>query len=356
MKTCGGRRCSALLGLTCLVVDAHASLRYRHSADVRLQGELPGNAKSVTESRIGEKPADEASGMPEWGVRGPEGGSIKKKMWEKEPTTFGAYIAAIVWVSLIAGMPQALHIIETGPNLKFTKVQIVETTLIYTWLIGGLYLFTNVLLFQSPHFDGNIRSLSLIEAVYLFSQIVTTVGYGDITPAYIRGQVFVGIFVVLSFMLIAGMVSQLAALILEKIEKKMHAEEMAQQSSEIIVDKLVVEERKDAVKIAATPLIQSSFAFGFFVVVGTVFFSQYPGEGKTVPQAIYMSFITLSSVGFGAFTPVTQVGMVFGAYWMLFGVTALAAVISSTGAFVAALKAWELENSKKESARSETAA
>eukprot|EP00929_Paragymnodinium_shiwhaense_P068860 TRINITY_DN34717_c0_g1_i2.p1 TRINITY_DN34717_c0_g1~~TRINITY_DN34717_c0_g1_i2.p1 ORF type:complete len:351 (-),score=78.86 TRINITY_DN34717_c0_g1_i2:317-1369(-) len=342
MKVSGGRRLIALLGLSCLVVDANASLRYRQSADVRLQGELAGNVTSVTE-QLEKKAAEGPSGMPDWGIQGPEGGSIKKNMWEKEPTTFGAYLAAIVWVSLIAGMPLALHVVETGPNLNLGKVQIVEMVLIYTWLIGGLYLFTNILLFQSPHFGGNIRPLSLIEAVYLFSQIVTTVGYGDITPAYIRGQVFVGIFVVLSFMLVAGMVSQFAALVLEKIQKKMHSEEVPDSPG-----KFVVKGRKDAVMIAATPLIQSSTVFGFFVVVGTTFFSQYPGEGKTVPQAIYMSFITLSSVGFGAFTPVTQVGMVFGAYWMLFGVAALAGVISSSGAFVAALKSWEIENSKKE--------
>merc|ERR1719160_1341403 len=98
--------------------------------------------------------------------------------------------------------------------------------MLFSWLILGLYLFCNVMLFQSPHFGDEIRPLTLIEAVYLFSQIFTTVGYGDITPAHVRGQVTVGIFVFVAIMLIADMVSQLSAILVQKAEEnvKKHIE------------------------------------------------------------------------------------------------------------------------------------
>jgi len=285
-------------------------------------------------------------------------GEAKKKAatWKKNPAGAGAYVCAIIWVSIVALMPAMLHFAEEGFNMNFTKTQIVETVLVYIWLIGGLYLFTNVLLFQSPHFGGEIRSLSLEEAVYLFAQIVTTVGYGDITPAKPRGQVFVGIFVVLSFLLVAGLMSQLATIVLERISEKM-ALESEEVDVEVMLSARTKEiKRTDIMWTAATPLMHTSAVFSMFLVIGVIFFSQYPGENKTVFQAIYMSFITLSSVGFGAFTPVTHVGMVFGAFWMLFGVTSLGAVISSMAAFVAAMKQIEKDRIKSEAAEAEKAA
>ena len=51
-----------------------------------------------------------------------------------------------------------------------------------------------------------------------------------------------------------------------------------------------------------------------------------------------MSIITLSTVGFGAFTSNTEAGKIFGAFWMLFGVAALGAVIATLSTLLMALK------------------
>lgn len=75
--------------------------------------------------------------------------------------------------------------------------------------------------------------------------------------------------------------------------------------------------------------LSSLGVYGFFCVIGTLFFVNYPGEDKTVLQGLYMSVITLSTVGFGAVTPVTEGGKVFGAFWMLFGSAALVGVVGS---------------------------
>merc|ERR1719503_456434 len=85
-------------------------------------------------------------------------------------------------------------------------------------MLGGLYLFTNVILFNSPHFD-EARSLSIIECIYLMAQIITTVGYGDITPAKPRGQVFVGLYVLMSLFVIAMLVSDLVAHVMDAAQK-----------------------------------------------------------------------------------------------------------------------------------------
>merc|ERR1719241_2864 len=75
-------------------------------------------------------------------------------------------------------------------------------------LFGGLYLFTNIILFKSGHFE-EVRSLTTVECIYFMSQIITTVGYGDITPAKPRGQVFVALYVLGALFVIAMLVSQI---------------------------------------------------------------------------------------------------------------------------------------------------
>jgi hypothetical protein len=75
-----------------------------------------------------------------------------------------------------------------------------------------------------------------------------------------------------------------------------------------------------------------------------LFFSLHPGEGKTVFQALYMSVITLSSVGFGWFTPVTEEGMIFAAYFMIFGCAALVNVITQFTELIVKLNEYEKHN------------
>jgi hypothetical protein len=76
-------------------------------------------------------------------------------------------------------------------------------------------------------------------------------------------------------------------------------------------------------------VVQSAIFFTCTATIGVLFWHYYPGEGKTWLQAIYMSVITLSTVGFGAFNATTEGGKVFGAFWMLIGVASLGAFVGS---------------------------
>jgi hypothetical protein len=78
-----------------------------------------------------------------------------------------------------------------------------------------------------------------------------------------------------------------------------------------------------------------------FAITWILFFHYYPGEEKTWLQAIYMSVITLSTVGFGAFTPNTTWGMVFASFWMLFGSAALVSVVTSFTEYTMKMQEYE---------------
>lgn len=253
-------------------------------------------------------------------------------------------LLAISWITMVAGMPLLAMALE---GKKITKIQLASFAIMWIVFLGGLYMFTNVILFQSIHFK-RIRSLTTVEAVYLLSQILTTVGYGDITPAKPLGQFCVAIYVLLSLVVIANVTSQVSNLVAanaDKIESYVSQRLGGGQPQEI-VDVAEVDP-KESEEIASSREMDTNFKqeaqpkvdlsrlqkmmtiYAFFVAIGVLFFSCYPGEGKTWVQGIYMSVITLSTVGFGAFTPATEAGKVFGAFWMLWGSMALVGVVSA---------------------------
>jgi len=335
-----------------------SSTNFRRSLGERAVGVAtdPAASRAGNASTEGEPESHQAIDI--WGISGVEGGSDKSTEWRAEKGGgVGSLICAVLFVFVFGSAP-LVHSYAIGTK-ALTKVHVLESAFLYTWLSVGIFVFTQHIEFQSPHFR-EVRTLSLEEAVYLIAQIVTTVGYGDITPAHPYGQVFVGFFVFMAIMLAGQMISELTQLYEERIgvllRKATGAIELMSEKVSRNLTSLrsggqpdVEPEKPDHVErrawhhvwIAALPMMHSVLAFTFFAVVGATFFVMFPGENKTPLQAVYMSLITLSTVGFGAFTPTTHGGMVFSAFWMLFGVASLASLVSSRAAFALALRKYE---------------
>jgi len=274
---------------------------------------------------------------------------------------------ATVWVLMVCSMPLA--------SIKFDGSQVSRTVIVSTVVmlvsfLGGIWLFTNLLFFQSSHFEG-LRSLTLVECVYLMAQVLTTVGYGDITPAKPRAQVFVALYVLFSLLLIANTVSEVANSIADRIWE-VHEENI--QHAHGRIRSLVSKEDAESAGMASravTTLEEDQVAFGsilqnkvpplpwkalrqklagwlFFVALGVAFYANYPGEDKTVFQSIYFSIITLSTVGFGAFTALTPGGKAFGAFWMLFGSFSLLGLVGAFTEMMCVLRSREKWRMQKE--------
>lgn len=58
------------------------------------------------------------------------------------------------------------------------------------------------------------------------------------------------------------------------------------------------------------------------------------GQVKTWADCVYMSVITLTTVGFGDFSPKTKFGRVISLFWMLFGVLASGNFVTALGSFI----------------------
>lgn len=267
-------------------------------------------------------------------VEEPEGGTaplvpqhvVKWSSKSKLPD-FVQWFLAGVWVAMLCALPFIIRSLDGRP---VTTTQIVIGVLTVVVLIGGFSLFTNIILFQSVHFD-RIRPLTVVECIYFMAQVITTVGYGDITPAKIRGQVFVGLYVLGALFIIAMLISDLTKLLISKAQAYREQRALAASIAEDAANKDVPKSVLSLIappKPSLAPLLTALAVFGVLDLCWIMFFSLHPGEGKTTFQALYMSVITLSSVGFGYFTPVTEEGMIFGAFWMLFGWCSLVNVIS----------------------------
>lgn len=249
---------------------------------------------------------------------------VHPEIWKHEMPLTLEWIFAVLWVCMIASVPLLIPILD---KKQVTNTQKTLACCMWASLFGGIYLFTHIIKFQSAHF-ATVRCLTMVECIYLMAQVITTVGYGDITPAYPRGQVFVGMFVLLSFLVIAMLVSDVAQHLIDKAEE--YERRLAAEAERDLMRNSRGAPSKPKLKTPSTvPVIRALVVFAFCAVVGICFFHWYPGEGKDWFQATYMSIITLSTVGFGAFTPSTEAGKVFGAFWMVIGCSALVSVITA---------------------------
>jgi hypothetical protein len=248
----------------------------------------------------------------------------------------------------------------------------VLSALMWAALFGGLYLFTNIILFNSPHFD-KVRSLTIIECTYFMTQVITTVGYGDITPAYPRGQVFVGAYVTLSFFVIALLMAEMQEIVMDTVLKykqnlehrlgerlRLRREAAAAEAASANEEGLdaapsshVLEKSACAsfglrpLKPPMDDLISAVAIFAGVAIIWVLFFHFYPGENKAWLEAIYMSLITLTTVGFGAITPVTEGGMLFAAFFMFIGTSALLNVVRTFATFILEMNQYEAWSPKQ---------
>lgn len=265
------------------------------------------------------------------------------------------YTFAGLWITMLCSIPFILPMVDRRP---VTKTQMIVGGLMLVVLLGGFWLFTNIILFQSVHFK-KIRPLTVVECIYFMSQVITTVGYGDVTPAKIRGQVFVGLYVIGAMFIIAMVISDLTNHLVSMAKEYKHklasekadqaaaaggAAELTLQRSKTVKNLVAVE------KPSAQPLLTALAVFAVIDLCWVAFFALNEKEGKTVFQAVYMSVITLSTVGFGYFTPVTEPGMVFGAFFMLIGSAALVNVISNFTELMVKMNEWERFNDSSSAA------
>lgn len=212
-----------------------------------------------------------------------------------------------------------------------------------SWLTAGVG--------AACYFEG----WDVLTSLYVMVQIITTIGYGDITVSTPAAKVLCGLYVVGTLMLIGTILTDLMDKFVKTNQEVLRAKLRSVQAK--LSDE--VKDDEDAKKKFGTvnELVTSFFMFALFVALGTVFYATYEscscsygftriegcvpdkcpetgGRVKTWVDSFYMSLITLTTVGFGDHSPASAVGRAVGCLWMLLGVVACGNFVSAFGQMI----------------------
>lgn len=191
------------------------------------------------------------------------------------------------------------------------------------WFLIGLVVFTHVM-----RFGESQRNLTCAEAIYLSSQILTTVGYGDFAPTTSPGYIFLAFYTLVGVaffgLLFAEMINWEFGTPKQDLSPDAVGVALARVNCEMAVGQHNQKGRYDEFIHSLWPCVLAT-------IVGTLFFHYFPGEQQPFWEALYTSVVSLTSVGFGAFHPVTQTGYLFTAAWLLLGVSATANMVVTLG-------------------------
>jgi len=242
------------------------------------------------------------------------------------------------------------------------------------WMVLGIIVGTQV------------ENWTLLTSCYVFVQIVTTIGYGDITVTDPRMKLFMSFYVLVCILLVAGFFSDVVNSIIQQ-ESKMFMKQLKKASNKIegsgvsdldadpqSIFQSAIGVSKNKGKKLLDKYIRvgvAALAFAAFVLLGTVFYgtkescscsygateikgcidgpkcASTGGAMKDWVDCFYMAVITLTTVGFGDHSPKSQSGRVFGCFWMALGVGAFGNFVAEfSGAFLTSQRSKSMKTSK----------
>eukprot|EP00930_Biecheleria_cincta_P040124 TRINITY_DN27522_c0_g1_i1.p1 TRINITY_DN27522_c0_g1~~TRINITY_DN27522_c0_g1_i1.p1 ORF type:complete len:583 (+),score=112.13 TRINITY_DN27522_c0_g1_i1:51-1799(+) len=243
-------------------------------------------------------------------------------------------------------------------SLKDRFLRIVRSKLFFLGLVAfSMFAFGVFMCVQ----DG---TMDVTTAVYVMGQVVTTVGYGDITPKSKMSKVCVATYCLASLVLIAYVINEFVSATMAK--QQTQTVESADKSSRCRC--LPMEEATRHVTLNSLYVLS-------LLLFGTIYYSideacscgygssrgrvagcidgkdggaynydlcvETGGVVKSVVDCFYMSALTMTSVGFGDVTPTSWRGRCVAFVWMTFGVVI-------TGNWVSAMTTFLFERKKAE--------
>jgi len=207
------------------------------------------------------------------------------------------------------------------------------------WALTGFIVLPN--LFREESEDD---SFHIIDSLYFMIQIITTVGYGDVTPKTDSMKLFVAAYVVSAVLFAAFAFTKLQSALVEKTYSITKANILGMSASRGQSQSGPREAERiecpciDALTSQWCGVAVAVLMFAGAILAGALFYSKISNEKRSFVDAVYMSCITLTTVGFGDEVPESQFGRCFAILWMTFGTASLANLISQVSHTIMALQ------------------
>mmetsp|Transcript_13504 Transcript_13504/g.29638 ORF Transcript_13504/g.29638 Transcript_13504/m.29638 type:complete len:348 (-) Transcript_13504:265-1308(-) len=187
-----------------------------------------------------------------------------------------------------------------------------------------LFIYTLVSFFLYKY----LEDWSVGDCLYFSIVVVTTVGYGDFLPSTDGAKILTVLFIFFSLSSIAYAITVIQDELVKRAYDRLQLEAAADGLLEIASQK-TRRQRRVALSVGF---------FSSLVLTGTVFYAyNTPWEelaeeeevGDRWVNGLYLTVITMTSVGFGDLVPVTDQGKAFSCLLMLSGIPACLAVLRS---------------------------
>lgn len=200
---------------------------------------------------------------------------------------------------------------------KAKGVRVIRRSLqVIVAIVAGVLFLT--------YFEG----FTFVNALYVITQMVTTVGYGDITLKNEWGMLFIAFYALWILVLIAFYLNTVVSKILSEQEEVVRAKlralekQLFEQFFQSQVSGSIQDEDVKEAYGKYNSLIFSTVIFAGHLLVGTLLFEKM--EGLSLIKAFYTSVITLTTIGFGDFSPSQDASKVVSIFWMLSGIVSAA--------------------------------
>ena len=204
------------------------------------------------------------------------------------------------------------------------------------WVALYLVLYLGLGAVTFHHLEG----INYLEGLYLSVITFTTVGYGDFSPKDDRGRIFCCLFIFLALMGIAQLLDILVDYVLQQRKLIEHsqiyknwflAEEDDDEEEEGAEDPVPAVAAVDPAAEDRWELLQSFGSSCNYIVltilVGVAFYSRVVDSYNLV-EAIYLSTMTVTTVGYGDIVPTNDVSRAFTGFYAVFGTMAFGRAVS----------------------------
>ncbi|KAL3687414.1 hypothetical protein R1sor_013723 [Riccia sorocarpa] len=157
------------------------------------------------------------------------------------------------------------------------------------------------------------RTQPVIDALYLCTVTLTTVGYGDLVPSSSAVKLFTCAYVFVGFGLVGALLTGAASYLVQKQEKilekaVLHSEQQQSEDEDHLAE-------DDDLRSAHWKAVISGVMFVVLLIMGVAFIMRY--EGFTLVDAIYCVSVTVTTLGYGDRSFKTAPGRLFAVIWIL---------------------------------------